>query len=159
MADYMDIPKEVAIIKLTDVLLSHSAACSSVITARNAFMDYVEKGDRVLILGGSGGVGSAAIQILKQHTEASFVATTSPQADFCNALVADVVVNYHEENWWEKDWCQMFDKIIDTVGGGNFTDKAYWVLKNWKTRRMLHCCSWRRSKARLYDFVESDQIL
>jgi 2-desacetyl-2-hydroxyethyl bacteriochlorophyllide A dehydrogenase len=129
MAEYMVIPEDEAVIKPADVNVDKAAASSSAITARNAVMDYVKKGDRVLILGGSGGVGSSAIQIAKQHAGASFVATTSTQVEFCEKLGADVVVDYRKENWWEKEWDEKFDKIIDTVGGGNFTNKANIVLK------------------------------
>lgn len=132
MAQYMAIQVDEAVVKPPDnVSVEEAAASSSAITARNAIIDYVTKGDRVLILGGSGGVGSAAIQIAKSHAGASFVATTSTQEELCKSLGADVVLNYREENWWEKDWNEeLFDVIIDTVGGGNFTNKANLVLKS-----------------------------
>ncbi len=129
MAEYMVIREEEAVIKPPNVPINESAASSSAITACNAVMDYVRKGDRVLILGGSGGVGSAAIQIAKKHGGASFVAATSTQIDFCKSLGADLVVDYRETNWWEKDWGERFDKIIDTVGGGNYINRAHLVLK------------------------------
>jgi alcohol dehydrogenase len=113
-----------------------AAASSSAITARNAVMDHVQKGDRVLILGGSGGVGSAAIQMAKQKAGASFVATTSTQEAFCKELGADQVINYKTENWWEMECFtsanNKFDKIIDCAGGGNFYGRAEKVLKSGK---------------------------
>lgn len=132
MAEYMAIQEaEAVLLPSADIPIEKAAASSSAITARNAVMGYVRTGDRVLILGGSGGVGSAAIQIAKNHAGAAFVATTSTQETFCKSLGADAVVNYREENWWEKDWNgQQFDVIIDTVGGGNFTNKANLVLKS-----------------------------
>jgi len=129
MAEYMAISEEEAVLKPPQVSVEEAAASSSAITARNAVMDHVKKGDRVLILGGSGGVGSAAIQIAKQHAKASFVATTSTQDELCRKLDADVVINYREENWWERQWDEKFDCIIDCVGGGNFYKRAHKVLK------------------------------
>jgi NADPH:quinone reductase-like Zn-dependent oxidoreductase len=110
--------------KPTNVSIVEAAASSSAITARNAVLDNVNEGDRVLILGGSGGVGSAAITLAKKVAKASFVATTSSQIELCQSLGADRVINYKERNWWEMDWEVPFDKIIDTVGGGNYTDRA-----------------------------------
>jgi 2-desacetyl-2-hydroxyethyl bacteriochlorophyllide A dehydrogenase len=132
MAEYMAIQEaETILLPSMDIPIEKAAASSSAITARNAVMKYVATGDRVLILGGSGGVGSAAIQIAKNQAGASFVATTSTQETFCKALGADLVIDYREENWWEKDWNgQLFDVIIDAVGGGNFTNKAILVLKS-----------------------------
>jgi NADPH:quinone reductase-like Zn-dependent oxidoreductase len=131
-AEYMAIQEEEAVLMPNEnVSTVEAAASSSAITARNAVMENVTTGNRVLILGGSGGVGSAAIQIAKNHAGASFVATTSTQDEFCRSLGADAVVNYREENWWEKHWNgELFDVIIDTVGGGNFTNKANLVLKS-----------------------------
>jgi NADPH:quinone reductase-like Zn-dependent oxidoreductase len=149
MAEYMSISKKEAALKPPSVSVNEAAASSSAITARNAVLDYCKPGDRVLILGGSGGVGSAAIQMAKKvmlqedngqgqdetggspspSSYCSFVATTSTQTEFCKALGADVVMDYRTENWWEKKWEHKFDKIIDTVGGGNFVDKAHLVLK------------------------------
>jgi NADPH:quinone reductase-like Zn-dependent oxidoreductase len=134
MAEYMAIDVSEAVLKPPTVNVLEAAASSSAITARNAVMDHVQKGDRVLILGGSGGVGSAAIQMAKHKAGASFVATTSTQESFCKELGADQVINYRADNWWEMDAFTTstetkFDKIIDCVGGGNFYGRAEKVLK------------------------------
>merc|ERR1712071_599777 len=96
--------------------------------------DYAKEGDRVLILGGSGGVGSSAIQIAKKHKKASFVAATSTQAKLCTELGADRVIDYRKEDWWaiEEYRKEKFDVIIDTVGGGNYYGRAEEVLKTGK---------------------------
>lgn len=134
MAEYMAIPKEEAVKKPSKVSALEGACSSSAITARNAVLDNVQKGDRVLILGGSGGVGSASIQLAKHQAMASFVATTSTQKDLCTGLGADLVIDYKTQNWWEQESFQRnkFDVIIDTVGGGNFVSKAAKVLKTGK---------------------------
>lgn len=131
MAEYMAVDEQEAVLKPKDMSNEAGASHSSAITARNSVTDNVKKGDRVLVLGGSGGVGSAAIQIAKKHAKASFVATTSTQSDFCSELGADRVINYRTENWWEiPEWRkEKFDVIIDTVGGGNFYGRADKVLK------------------------------
>ena len=129
LAEYMVVKVSELKHKPTNVNRLEAAASSSAITARNAVVDHVQKGDRVLILGGSGGVGSAAIQIAKHVANAEFVATTSSQTEFCEKLGADMVIDYRESNWWEMQWEQKFDKIIDCVGGGNFYGRATNVLK------------------------------
>jgi NADPH:quinone reductase-like Zn-dependent oxidoreductase len=133
MAEYMSVSKAEAVLKPPTVSVVQAAACSSAITARNAVLDHVQPNQRVLILGGSGGVGSSAITLAKHHAKASFVATTSTQTELCTTLGADVVINYRTENWWEHNWGNdKFDVIIDTIGGGNFTEKADKVLKSGK---------------------------
>eukprot|EP00546_Thalassionema_frauenfeldii_P010228 CAMPEP_0178926844 /NCGR_PEP_ID=MMETSP0786-20121207/18789_1 /TAXON_ID=186022 /ORGANISM="Thalassionema frauenfeldii, Strain CCMP 1798" /LENGTH=368 /DNA_ID=CAMNT_0020602073 /DNA_START=403 /DNA_END=1509 /DNA_ORIENTATION=+ len=138
MAEYMVVEKDECVLKpKKGVSVEAGASCSSAISARNAVMEHVKKGDRVLVLGGSGGVGSAAIQIAKLHAQASFVATTSTQTEFCQKLGADLVIDYRIQDWWqimddldEKDENnKLFDVIIDTVGGGNFYGRAEKVAK------------------------------
>jgi len=129
LAEYMAIPESQAVLKPKSVSIAQAAASSSAITARNAVLDYCPKNARILILGGSGGVGTAAIQLAK--AKASFVATTSTQSDLCLKLGADRVIDYRTENWWEIQEFRddKFDVIIDTVGGGNYVNKAQHVLK------------------------------
>ena len=131
MAEYMAVDQSETVMKPKSVNVQVAAASSSAITARNAVLDNVRPGDRVLILGGSGGVGSTAIQLAKHHAKASFVATTSTQEEMCLSLGADRVIDYRKGNWWEMEEFQKakFDVIIDTVGGGNFLNRASKVLK------------------------------
>ena len=131
MAEFMVINEGEAVILPQGVSKEQGAASSSAVTSYNAIMDHVKAGDRVLILGGSGGVGSAAIQIAKTHANASLVVATSTQIGMCKELGADQVINYNDVDWWMVEEFQKtkFDVIIDTVGGGNYYGRAEKVLK------------------------------
>ena len=134
LAEYAIIPESQAVLKPHGVTIFEAAACNtSATTASNAVLDHVKENDRVLILGGSGGVGSVAIQLAKHVAKASFVATTSTQHKLCGSVLgADAVIDYRLQNWWEIEEYQnnKFDVIIDTVGGGNYDGKAEKVLKS-----------------------------
>ena len=136
MAEFiMALNEEEAAIPPAGVSGEQGASCGGAIIARDAVVDYVKEGDRVMVLGGSGGVGSAAIQIAKKHAKASFVSTTSTQSEFCILeLGADRVIVYRSEDWWTvKEYRKdKFDVIIDTVGGGNYYGRAEKVLKTGK---------------------------
>ena len=56
------------------------------------------KGKNILIIGGAGGVGSIAIQLLKQLTDLKVIATASREVtqQWCQNLGADKVVNHHK---------------------------------------------------------------
>ena len=86
----------------------------------------LQKGQKILIHGGAGGIGSIAIQLAK-HLGA-YVATTvsSEEAEFARSLGADEIINYKSQDFSEmlKD----FDAVFDTVGGET-TDKSFKVLK------------------------------
>jgi len=53
-----------------------------------------------LILGGSGGVGTLAIQIAKAL--GATVAATSSDTALIKSLGADIAIDYHKEDWGEK---------------------------------------------------------
>ncbi|XP_078068538.1 NAD(P)H oxidoreductase RTN4IP1, mitochondrial isoform X1 [Mustelus asterias] len=89
------------------------------------------KGKRVLILGGSGGIGTFAIQLLKGWG-AHVTATCSENAfSFLKDLGADLVINYKAPSLEKqlKD-LEMFDFILDNVGGRNEA-WALNLLKPW----------------------------
>mmetsp|Transcript_33565 Transcript_33565/g.77474 ORF Transcript_33565/g.77474 Transcript_33565/m.77474 type:complete len:92 (-) Transcript_33565:457-732(-) len=58
-------------------------------------------GDRVLVLGGAGGVGSTLIQ-LASKAGPSFLAATTTQVELVKSLGAELSIDYRLENWWEK---------------------------------------------------------
>lgn len=78
-------------------------------------MGNLRAGQTVLIHGGSGGVGSVAIQLAK-HLGAT-VATTvsSANAEFVRALGADIVIDYRTEDFTEI--LSNVDLVLDTQGG------------------------------------------
>jgi len=97
------------------------------VSAYQALVDHMnlQSGQKVLIHGGAGGIGSLAIQIAKDI--GAYVATTAGTAeiDFVKSLGADQVIDYTAEDFAEiiKD----FDAAFDTVGGETNT-KSYTVL-------------------------------
>jgi NADPH:quinone reductase-like Zn-dependent oxidoreductase len=86
----------------------------------------LQAGQKILIHGGAGGIGSFAIQLAK-HLGAH-VATTAarPETDFVKSLGADEVIDYRTQDFSQilKD----YDAVFDTVGGETNT-KSYQVLK------------------------------
>lgn len=85
----------------------------------------VKEGERVLVLGGSGAVGTMAIQFAR-NKGAAFIAATSTDEDLVKSLGADVVVNYRERNWWEvPEWKkEPFDVVIDCAEGAKAWDRV-----------------------------------
>ncbi|QXU50841.1 zinc-binding dehydrogenase [Chryseobacterium sp. D764] len=86
----------------------------------------IKKGDRILILGGAGGVGSLAIQVAKSLGAYVYTTGQSILHEKLQHLGADVVIDHQKENWVEE--IQSYtqgkgvDVIIDTVGGTTLSD-------------------------------------
>jgi len=74
----------------------------------------VKSGDKLLILGGSGGVGIAAIQIAKILGCHVITTCSTKKVDLCKSLGADDVIDYTKEKYQEK--LKNLDAIFDTVG-------------------------------------------
>jgi NADPH:quinone reductase-like Zn-dependent oxidoreductase len=86
------------------------------LTALQAVRDSgnVQSGQRVLIIGASGGVGTFAVQIAKAFgAEVTGVCSTT-KADLVRSLGADHVVDYTREDFAEKE--HHYDVILDTGG-------------------------------------------
>ncbi|WJY67077.1 NAD(P)H-quinone oxidoreductase [Corynebacterium auris] len=77
----------------------------------------IQKGDRVLIHGGSGGIGSFAIQLCKAlGCEVAVTAGSQEKLDYCRELGADILINYKEKDFLEELEGSR-DIILDVVGG------------------------------------------
>jgi len=98
------------------------------VSALQAVEDEIKprKGQKILIHGGAGGIGTIAIQIAKAL--GAYVATTASSDDkkYVKSLGADEIIDYKNQNFEEilKD----YDAVFDTVGGET-TDKSFNVLK------------------------------
>ena len=77
----------------------------------------VSAGDKVLIHGGAGGIGSFAIQMCKAlGCEVAVTAGSQEKLEYCRELGADILINYKEQDFAEElpGWA---DAILDVVGG------------------------------------------
>ena len=92
------------------------------VTALQAVRDHgrIQAGQRVLIVGASGGVGSFAVQIAKAYgAEVTGVASTK-KLDLVRALGADHVVDYTREDF--ADGRHRYDVILDIGGNTRLAD-------------------------------------
>ncbi|WP_435194889.1 zinc-binding dehydrogenase [Natronomonas sp. EA1] len=94
----------------------------------------LEQGEDVLVLGASGGVGHAAVQIA-DHAGATVYATGSSQEklDAASELGADHVINYEAENFAEAidrlTDGRGVDVVIDHIGGATWQDSMSSLAK------------------------------
>lgn len=84
-------------------------------TAITALRDKaaVQKGERLLVRGGSGGVGSVAVQLGKAYGAHVTALASSKHLDFVHTLGADEVLDYRTTDTKDLD---RFDVVLDTVG-------------------------------------------
>lgn len=105
------------------------------VSALQALEEHIklQSGQKILIHGGAGGIGTIAIQLAKSM--GAYVATTvsADDKDYVKQLGADEVIDYKQsfsanENEAFEDKLADFDAVFDTVGGET-TDRSFKVLK------------------------------
>jgi NADPH:quinone reductase-like Zn-dependent oxidoreductase len=97
-------------------------------TAWQALVDTAKlsAGQTVLIHGGSGGVGSFAIQIAKARGAKVIATASTPNQELLKQLGADVAVDYTKTKF--EDVAKDVDVIIDSVGKDTLA-RSYGVVK------------------------------
>jgi NADPH:quinone reductase-like Zn-dependent oxidoreductase len=75
----------------------------------------IQKGQRVLIHGGAGGVGSTAVQLAHWRGAHVIATASAPNHDYLKSLRADEVIDYRTTRF--EDVVKNVDVVLDTVGG------------------------------------------
>ena len=117
-AEYVTVPEDRALVlKPANMTFEQSASVPiAAITALQALRDKgkIEPGQKVLINGASGGVGTFAVQIAKSFgAEVTGVCSTR-NAEMVRSIGADHVIDYTQEDYTQSG--QRYDLIIDNVG-------------------------------------------
>ncbi|KAH7140942.1 putative oxidoreductase [Dactylonectria macrodidyma] len=88
---------------------------TAAITAYDSLVLNSKPGDLVFINGGTGGVGTFAIQLAKAHGCRVVVSCSTTKVDLCKQLGADEVIDYKTENLVSvlKGKGKVFDLVVD----------------------------------------------
>jgi NADPH:quinone reductase-like Zn-dependent oxidoreductase len=97
-------------------------------SAWQALVDHMHlsSGQKILIHGGAGGIGSIAIQLAKHF--GAYVTTTAVAEDmsYVKELGADKTIDYKKQDF--EDLVHDYDAVFDTVGGQTY-EKSFKVLR------------------------------
>lgn len=100
------------------------------VSALQALVDYMRlsRGQKILIHGGNGGIGTVAIQLAK-HLGA-YVATTVREENklFVHKLGADEVIDYKTQRF--ENLLKNYDAVFDTIGGDIYRNSFKILKKN-----------------------------
>ena len=124
-AEYLCVPESQIIMVLKPAGMSFEEAASvpfSALTAQTCLRDsgQIQPGQKVLINGASGAVGTFAVQIAKSYgTEVTGVCSTK-NLDMVRAIGTDHVIDYTQEDFTQSE--QRYDLILDQVANHSLSD-------------------------------------
>jgi NADPH:quinone reductase-like Zn-dependent oxidoreductase len=116
-AEYTSVPENKLAPKPANLTFEQAAVVPiSGLTALQAVRDSgkVQPGEKVLILGASGGVGTFAVQIAKSFGADVTGVCSTTKVDMVRSLGADRIIDYTHEDFAEGE--QRYDVILDTGG-------------------------------------------
>ncbi|SDK04846.1 alcohol dehydrogenase [Bacillus toyonensis] len=129
-AEYIAIHENDIALKPNNLSFEEAASIPLVgLTSYQALHDIIQlqKGQKILIHAGSGGVGTFAIQLAK--IMGATVTTTASEAgvNLVTSLGADEIINYKTEKF--EDILKNYDAVFDTIGGATL-EKSFNIIKS-----------------------------
>jgi NADPH:quinone reductase-like Zn-dependent oxidoreductase len=105
-----------------------AAIAVATLTAQQAIFDFahLDSGQRILITGASGGVGSVAVQLAKAKGAFVIGTASGKNQEFVTHLGADEFIDYTQGKF--EELVKAVDVVFDTVGGDTL-ERAFQTLK------------------------------
>ena len=128
--EYMVIEENLLIAKPENLSFEEAAAIPLTgTTAWTSLSDEanLKKGEQVLIHGGSGGIGSFAVQFAKYFGATVAATASGKNEDYVRSLGADLFIDYKKEDFSNR--VDAFDVVLDTQGG-EVQENSFKVLKH-----------------------------
>lgn len=126
-------PGRAVVSKPTNVTFEQAASIPTALTALQGLRDTgrVKAGQKVLINGASGGVGTFAVQIAKAFGAKVTGVCSTNNIDLVRSIGADHVIDYTKEDYTKEDYTkgdQRYDVIYDLINNRSFAERRR-VLK------------------------------
>jgi NADPH:quinone reductase-like Zn-dependent oxidoreductase len=122
-AEYASVPVEVMSLKPANLSFEEAAAVPmAAVTALQGLRYHgeIQAGQRVLINGASGGIGTFAVQIAKSYGSEVTGVTSTRNIELVGSLGADHVIDYTTTDFLRSG--RRYDLILDTIGNLSVRD-------------------------------------
>ena len=125
VADYICVkPERAVVMKPSDITFEQAGSVAVAgLTALQGLRDkgHIQSGQKVLINGASGGVGTFAVQIAKAFGAEVTAVCGTRNIDLVKSIGADHVIDYTKEDFTKTD--QRYDMLYDLVGNHSFSER------------------------------------
>jgi NADPH:quinone reductase-like Zn-dependent oxidoreductase len=122
-AEYVSVPEDLLLLKPSDKTFQEVAALPSAgVTALQGLRDKgkIKQGQKVLIHGASGGVGSFAVQIAKSFGAEVTGVCSGKKMEMVKSIGADFVIDYAKDDFVKNG--QQYDLILGVAGNRSIFD-------------------------------------
>src|SRR5438132_1987513 len=116
-AEYVAVPENALVLKPTNISFEEAAAVpQAALTALQGLRDkgHIQKGQKVLINGAGGGVGTFAVQLVKSFGAEVTAVCSTRNVDIVRSIGADHVIDYTQEDFTKNG--QRYDLILAVNG-------------------------------------------
>ena len=121
-ADFVKVHKDGVVLPMTESMTFAEAAtyCDGPLTSLNFLQEIagIQAGDRVLVNGAAGSLGTAAVQLAKYFGAEVTAVCSTRNVGLMRSLGADHVIDYTREDFSRHK--KTFDIVYDTIGKSSF---------------------------------------
>lgn len=124
-AEYVTVPVSEIVAKPAAFSMTEAAAYPTVSVAAWRYLieaAAVQRGERVLVQGGAGGVGSVVVQLAKARGAHVIATASAANHAFLRQIGADETIDYRKTRF--EDVVRDVDVVVDTVGGETLARSA-----------------------------------
>ena len=121
LAEYVSVPENALVLKPANVSFEDAAAVPmAAVTALQGLRDKIQPGQKVLVHGASGGVGTFAVQLAKSFGAEVTAVCSTRNVEIARSIGADHVIDYTKEDFTQHG--QQYDLILAVNGNRPVSD-------------------------------------